>query len=225
MTENPWARETRHSFPLGALACALWLALPASAGSAQTIAIGQAETQPGQRVSVQVVLNTDGQEIAGTQNEISFDPAAPIAATASGRPDCRRNAAIDKGATSFSFRPNGCFESGTCTGVEAFVFALDNSDPIPTGSVLYTCDIAVGENADGTYALPCSNPLGSSPGGDAVSISCTDGLVSVGGTVPTSTPVPTATPQVPCLGDGDGDGRVTIGELIKAVNNSLNGCP
>jgi len=38
-------------------------------------------------------------------------------------------------------------------------------------------------------------------------------------------PVQIAEPCDQCLGDGDGDRRVTIAELILAVNHSLNGCP
>jgi hypothetical protein len=225
MRATAWPQDAHRSVSASALTFALWLALSGATASAQSIVIGRADAQPGQRVSVQVVLNSAGQQIAGTENDISFDPSAPIAATASGAPDCRRNVAIDKGGTAFSFRPNGCFESETCTGVRAIVFALDNSDPIPSGSVLYTCDIAVAENADGTYPLSCSAPLGSRPDGGAVSLSCTDGLVAVSGAAPTSTPVPTATPETaPCLGDGDGDRQVSISELIKVVGNSLHGC-
>jgi hypothetical protein len=39
-------------------------------------------------------------------------------------------------------------------------------------------------------------------------------------------PGPTPTrPTTPCLGDGDGDRRVTIDELVGAVANALSGCP
>ena len=37
-------------------------------------------------------------------------------------------------------------------------------------------------------------------------------------------PSPTPT-SAPCLGDEDGDRRVTIDELVRAVGNALNGCP
>lgn len=39
----------------------------------------------------------------------------------------------------------------------------------------------------------------------------------------TSIPTPTRTAR-PCTGDDNGDGRVTIDELIRAVNASLEGC-
>ncbi len=57
---------------------------------------------------------------------------------------------------------------------------------------------------------------------------------SVKPTEPTATAVPTHTatvvgttvaPPEPCLGDDDGDRVVTIAELIRAVRNSLLGCP
>lgn len=44
--------------------------------------------------------------------------------------------------------------------------------------------------------------------------------------VPTWTPAPpTPTIVVTCPGDSNGDGMVTIDELIRAVNASLDGCP
>lgn len=38
-------------------------------------------------------------------------------------------------------------------------------------------------------------------------------------------PTPTATPDLPCLGDGNGDDEVTVDELVGAVGNALRGCP
>jgi hypothetical protein len=62
------------------------------------------------------------------------------------------NDAIEKGGTSFAFQPSGCTAGTDCTGVRALVLALDNVDPIPTGSVLYTCQVAIaGDAADGDF--------------------------------------------------------------------------
>ena len=36
---------------------------------------------------------------------------------------------------------------------------------------------------------------------------------------------PSVCSQCPCTGDSNGDGQVTIDELLGAVNNALNGCP
>ena len=69
------------------------------------------------------------------------------------------NPAIDKSGTSFAFLPEGCTPGDTCTGVRALVRALDEvNSPIPSGSALYTCEVAIdGEVANGTYPLACDN--------------------------------------------------------------------
>jgi len=85
--------------------------LPASAGDGTVtifqddalvaIDIGSVRAISGQRASVDVRLRSlgpDAPAVAGTQNEIVFDPATPIAATEDGRPACAVNP--DLGRTS-----------------------------------------------------------------------------------------------------------------------------
>ncbi len=93
---------------LGALATAGALCLGSSAALAQKIIAGNASGDPGQQVTVTVTLSTGGQSVAGTQNDIGFQPQARVAAKANGKPDCAVNGDIGKGATSFAFRPSGC---------------------------------------------------------------------------------------------------------------------
>jgi hypothetical protein len=51
------------------------------------------------------------------------------------------------------------------------------------------------------------------------------GVGFVGG-APTTEPTPTPTPgETPCFGDANGDGEVTIDEIMLAVLNALEGCP
>jgi hypothetical protein len=173
------------------------------AGTEVVIHVGSTSggvSQP--NLSFDVTLETPllGTEVAGTQNDITFSggigAAIQVKALANGRPDCAVNPDIEKGGTSFAFQPSGC-SGEACTGVRALVLALDNVDPIPNGSTLYTCQIQInGTAAPGqTYPLTCSNSGASDPAGGALTTSCTNGAVEVGGAIiPTSTPTVTGRP-------------------------------
>jgi len=170
----------------------------AGGASDATIIVGSATGDAGTTVSFDVSLET-GTDVAGTQNDIAFAAPIQIAAKANGRPDCTVNPDIEKGGTSFAFQPSGCTAGTDCTGIRALVLALDNVDPIPTGSVMYSCNVAIAENAeDGSYPLTCSNPGASDPAGGALLAECTNGAITVGegpGGTPTDTPTITPTPD------------------------------
>jgi hypothetical protein len=174
-----------------------------------TIIVGSTTGAPGSTVTISVSLETTV-PVAGTQNDISFDPRAPIAANGSGKPDCSVNQDIDKGGTSFAFEPAGCTVGSTCTSVRALVLALDNICPIcgtpttecpgvlPCPVVIYTCRVAIASDATGTIPLPCSGAQGSSPDGHPVGADCTNGSITV---------------AVPA------DATITIGTAIGAAGN------
>jgi MYXO-CTERM domain-containing protein len=170
--------------------------LLAASAQAVVINIQSATGTAGQTVTVGVNLSTEGAEVAGTQNDIGFAAPIGVAARANGRPDCTVNGDISKGGTSFAFQPPGCTAGTDCTGVRALVLALDNVDPIPSGSVMYTCQVEVDSEApNGDYPLTCTNPGASDPNGGALLAECTSGTVTVAGLeIPTETP--TETPEV-----------------------------
>ncbi|MGH7787392.1 MAG: hypothetical protein ACRERC_11030 [Candidatus Binatia bacterium] len=187
------------------------------------IVISSATAGQGGNATVSATLNT-GVEVAGTENIISFTPEAAIRATEQGRPMCARNEAIDKGGTAFSFQPSGCSVGSTCTAVKALVLSLENVAPIPDGSVLYTCDIAVATDAEpGDYPLTCSGALSSDPEGGEVATSCVDGTITVtGGEVPTETPTPTVSPDVTPTNTA---GQATpTRSVVPPVTNCDDGC-
>jgi MYXO-CTERM domain-containing protein len=172
-----------------------------------TIVVGTATGAAGDSVSLAVSLQTTVQ-VAGTQNDLTFPPqVAGVIADLNGHPTCAVNPAIDKGATSFAFLPPGCTPGTDCTGMRALVLALDNVSPIPDGSQLYTCELAIAADvADGTYPLACSNAGASDPLGNPLQTVCNGGSVVVGvqptptaspsasaSVTPTSSPTPTAT--------------------------------
>ena len=148
---------------------------------------------PGQLATLTVSLRTAGRPVAATQNDLSFDPGTPIAALASGKPDCTVNPDINKGATTFVFQPAGCIANVDCTAVRALVVAFDNVDVIDDGSVLYTCALRIGSNTPpGAYELVIDQASGSDPAGGRLTAEATAGEISVG-TPPGATPIPTHT--------------------------------
>lgn len=157
-----------------------------------TIIVEDVTGAPGDFVPVEVSLQT-AVEVAETQNDITFQPQAAIAATNTGRPMCTVNPEINKDATAFAFLPVGCTVGSTCTGVRAAVISTAGRDPIPNGATLYTCTVAIAENAaDGTYLLTCSNPSAEAPDGADVTANCVNGEVVVG-VQPTATNTPVRT--------------------------------
>jgi hypothetical protein len=135
------------------------------------LAVGSAAGARGETVQFDVSLHTGGHAVAGTQNDLLFDPAVAVAARANGRPDCTVNPAIEKNASAFVFSPSGCRAGFDCKGLRAIVVATDNVDPIPDGSLLYSCSVTIpSDAAPGTYPLIAAGVFASGPNGDQVPI-------------------------------------------------------
>jgi hypothetical protein len=178
------------------------------------VSIGHGSGAPGSTVQIDVSLQTNGQDVAGTQNDIVFDPALVNLTTAS---NCQINAAIgDKLA--------GCDDDpqvGPCKQLQrnladcpaaegcppgsdgmrrfrGFVFSTLNVNTIPDG-VLYTCTFTVTGQIAATAVLQNLNFLASDPNGIAPTTVGGDGSVTVLGPTPTlgvasATPTLTRTP-------------------------------
>ena len=176
----------------GAAAAAVEAAVEAAV-AAPSVDVGSATGAPGDVVTFAVTLSTAGELVAAMQADIAFDSLnTPVAATGSGGPDCMVNPAIGKEATVFAFQPPGCV-GAACTAFRALVLSFSNVNPIPDGSVLYTCDVAISPGAAaGAYPLMISNFILATPDGQAVpGVSATDGAITVeGNPVPTPTPTP-----------------------------------
>lgn len=184
------------------------------------VAVGSVSGAPGQRVSFAVQLHTSGHAVAGVENDISFDPRAPIAARANGRPDCTVNPAIDKPATSFAFEPAGCRPGADCTGIRALVVAIDNVDAIADGATLCRCAVNVpGNAAAGTYPLSIGMLSAGGKNGSSVPVSGSSGAVIV------RSGQPVQCLSNCCPGDCDGSGAVEIAELLSVVNGALDNAP
>ncbi len=150
------------------------------AGAAMAVAdIGTATGVAGQTVSFDVTLHDGGNSIVAIQYDIGFDPLTPVAAAGSD-PDCSVNPAINKNDTAFGFLPPGCTPGVDCTAIRAIVIGFSNLDPIPDGSVLTSCNVAISASAPlGTYPLPGSNCDASDAIPNDVPTSCDAGAVSV----------------------------------------------
>jgi len=147
-----------------------------------SVDVGVATGAPGEQVTFAVSLDAAGATVAGAQNDLTFDSLnTPVAATPDGTPDCAVNPSINKDMTAFAFEPPGC-TGATCATIRAIVFGF-NLDPIPDGSVLYTCHVDIAFNAaDAVYPLSIANVILATPDGNQVpGVTGSDGAVVVSG--------------------------------------------
>ncbi len=172
-----------------AIGVVVWLVVGVS--WAATIEIESVAARRGAAVETAVVLHTDGEEVAGTENIIDFDGEVyPL--------ECWGNPAIDKDVIAFASSPSGCV-AGDCDSLKALVLSVSNTSPIPDGSILYWCLVRVSPSAEsGDHLLECANPGSSTLAGGPVETSCVDGVVTVLAEPPIPTmlitPRPTPTP-------------------------------
>jgi hypothetical protein len=154
--------------------------LSARAAGAASIEIGSASGPPGADVTVTVSLRSMGAAVLGTQNRIDFDRQTPVAALPGGQPDCAVNPQINKDAAGFRFLPLGCDPAVDCQSVRVFVLSLTNLAAIPDQSVLYSCRIAIADDAAlGAHPLLNREVGASAEQGLPVPTTGTDGAVEV----------------------------------------------
>jgi hypothetical protein len=67
-----------------------------------------------------------------------------------------------------------------CSGVKALILSFFDLSPIPNGSTMYSCAVAILPNAlPGSYLIDCFAPGASDPVGNALPTQCVDGHVTV----------------------------------------------
>jgi hypothetical protein len=176
----------------------------ASQANAARIEIRGSSGAPGDQALVDVVLVTSqGEEVAGTQNDITLNPTVVSLAAASA---CVINPAIGD-------RAEGCEEDpqvppckqlnralDDVDGLRRFrglILSLANTNAINDSSgddevLLYTCTFQISSEAELNvdYLLTCSNQGASDPAGVAIDTECMDGAIRV---ELQATPTPTAT--------------------------------
>jgi hypothetical protein len=154
--------------------------LAAGAAGAAVIEVGSGAGQPGDDVTVTVSVRSMGAAVLGTENRIDFDRGTPVAALPNGQPDCAVNPEIHKDATGFRFLPLGCDPGVDCGSVRVLVLSLTNLAAIPDGSALYSCRIAIAEDATlGAHTLANRDVGASAAAGREIPTTGTDGAVEV----------------------------------------------
>lgn len=178
-----------------------------------------------------VVVSLLGNNVGGTQNDILFDHRA---VRLRGVSACTINPAIGTSIANCDEDPGritapcktlsrnlvDCGQSPTapgCEGVPSYMSrfrgivaatAVANSSVIPSGSILYRCEFDVVDASALPASLLNANPVGSDPLGVRLDAEARDGMIFSG-----------AFPS--CPGDCNGDGEVTVDEVITAVNIAL----
>jgi hypothetical protein len=167
------------------------------------ITVGDAAGRRGDVVGFAVTIDTLGQNVGSAALCIGFNPATPINVIG-GAPDCT----LEGGITgSFVFEPTGCTPGDDCTRACAAV----SDDRIINGATLFACRVAIDAGAPlGEYGLECTAADARGPDDAPLGALCNDGLVIV---------------QDSITGDCNGDGEVTIDELIRGVNIALDLAP
>jgi hypothetical protein len=140
------------------------------------LAIGTATGHAGDRVTVPVRLDGGDDSVTGVQIDLDAGDLVAFAVTDDGDPACRVNPDIDKNATTYRLF---CDPDGACT-LRAIVLAFDNVDPIPSGAVLFECDLLIdGTAAPGRYPLSGWNVGAADPAGHPLPAFATDGAIEV----------------------------------------------
>jgi len=178
---------------------------PTPAPPSVHVNIGNALGAPGDAVQVTVSLDASGVSIAATANDITLstqaftlDPAA-----------CHVNSGIGK-----SLSASTLSSDATNTTVRVLVQSSQNTTAIPNGP-LYTCALRIAATAlPGTYRLDNALALATTSEGTTITgVGGTHGAVTV------------SLIGRACSGDCDGNGTITIDELIVGVNIALGNRP
>lgn len=179
---------------------------------AVSIDVGSASGSAGSTVSVQVTLNAMGAQVGGVINVITFDPVVPIVGCTVSPPFALISAVV--------LQPVGCTPSVDCQQAKAIItgpFQGGSLQPIPDGSVLYTCDVKIsGGSVAQSLPLTCSDPSASTPDGTELPAQCSSGQVRV------VNPTPTV---IPCVGDCTGSGEVSLNDILTLVDIALGIAP
>jgi hypothetical protein len=157
------------------LSAAAVLLLVGSVATAQvSLDVTNAEIAAGGSGTIDIVLDTGGEEVAGTENELAWDNTALDVF------ECEVNEAIDKSLQD-TYRPSGC--EGTafaCNEFKGIVINFGDLSPIADGSVLYTCKVSVSASAaPGEYEVACNLPGSSDPSGGSWDTTCSSSTITV----------------------------------------------
>jgi YVTN family beta-propeller protein len=135
------------------------------------LSMNRVSGRAGEQITLTATLHANGWQVAGTQNDLHFEPDLIDATSLR----CRRNPAIDKEATVFSSEI-----SGVDVHLRALVLSLENTNSILDGAVLYACTVRLAVNAlPGAYVVGIDNLGASTPDGEAIPTTGVEGHIDV----------------------------------------------
>jgi hypothetical protein len=167
---------------------------------AQFVTIGNASGAAGSTVEVVVSFTGEGSGASAANIEMGNPATTPINVRENGNPDCAVNPDINKGNSSFRFRPRNCTTGTDCDTVLIAIISLDeefNGVPIPDGPIA-TCNFTIpGAASPGiSFDFPVNLAEAIFAGPPATSEDVT--AASSGGVVNVvDVPTATSTPDVP----------------------------
>jgi hypothetical protein len=180
--------------------------VPADAVVAVTVE--SAEGVAGTDVTIRTTLDSGGYVVASIQNDITVDPATPIAATADGKPDCTLDPSVNVRSAHFTFLPARCVPGVDCAQVRAEAFMQPTSGRL----VLYSCKVHIGaEVPPGTYPIVLTNLFAADSQSTTwpVQAGSADVVVTPPGATPrltwTAAPAPTSTATPAPFGELEAD--------------------
>lgn len=187
-----------------------------TAGPAPTGALRIVAGAAGRGGRTYLTVEYAGTPVAGVQLDIQLPVGVTIVRGTDGRLLCEVNVQIGKPDTAFVVHD---VDDGQQLRVIVFSSTDTVNDPIPNGW-LFGCTADISSLvAEGDYALGCSGAdasPGLPPSGDIPipewQPECIDGTLTVKDSAWS------------CSGDTDGNGAVTISELVQAVRHALDGC-
>jgi hypothetical protein len=207
------------------------------ASSATEIAIGSTAALPGDVVFVDVTLANNDLCIYSIYTVFTYHPAIPIVQPGSRLP-CQPTSSLIFNDLANSFYPPGC-ATGECVGVEVQGVVIDSHPPVD--SLLWRCAFAVAPGTPpGVYPLDCLQQTIDTCEIQRVEVGCTPGSIDVHGCVgdcdrdgattvadlvlAVNIALQTTVPSQCPAADSNGDGRISIDELVAGVFVLLNGC-
>ena len=168
------------------------------------IAVQDMRLVTGEPTNIDVRLHTD-QNVSRVEHDLRLGPAIAFVASSDGRPQCVAPAEIGASAQ-IEFSPLGCVADG-CTGIH---FAVNRSEPIPDGALLYSCAIAAAGDSPTSceypydccdHLLACDDPSAAGVDGTPLPAQCVQGRVRILFPPPAATFVFTVDPPQPRVGD------------------------
>jgi len=157
---------------------------------APSIEVSSTSGKPGEVVTVEVTLRTNGNIISRMQNDIVFFPQTPVITLPTGVPDCSLSPELGDEIAFFTLI---CEAPEVCQRIRGLV--RSNVNLLPS-TVIYTCRFRIAEDAAlQTYPLRNFGTQTFNSVGQPIATDAVDGAIRVEIPTPTGTATQTSTPS------------------------------